>query len=270
MSICFLGGGNMAGALVGGMLKNGFSSDEICAIDPDAACRASLEARFGIRTLAMVDDSVQASEVIVLAVKPQQLKTAVAPLKGRLSSQLIISIAAGLKIADIGRWLGGYTRLIRCMPNTPALIGRGVTGMVADASVDQRSRDRAGRILSSVGSVLWVDSEAMIDAVTAISGSGPAYVFLFLEALATAAREQGFDEDTARRLALETTLGAGELAGQAAESFQALRLNVTSRGGTTAAALDTLASAGWLEALVDATRAAAVRAKVLGETLGKD
>ena len=191
MKISFLGGGNMATALIGGLAERGFASADIQAVDLQADNRTRLAERFGLRTTQAVDDEVLACDVVVLAVKPQQMKAAVAPLAGRLTRQVVVSIAAGLRLADVGRWLGGYHRLVRAMPNTPALIGAGVTGLYADPSVNAAGRESAERILGAVGSTVWIADEAQMDAVTAVSGSGPAYVFHFIEALEAAGASLG-------------------------------------------------------------------------------
>ena len=274
MKITFLGGGNMATALIGGMLERGFAAADLQVVELGEAARGALEQRFGVRAVETFDDATLACDVLVLAVKPQQMKAALAPLAGRLSGQLVISIAAGLRMADLGRWLGAagrpYARLVRVMPNTPALIGAGVTGLYADPSVDAAGREAAGRILGAVGSTVWAGAEAQMDAVTAISGSGPAYVFHFIEALESAGRSLGFDEAGARRLAIDTVLGAAKLAADSEDAPAVLRQKVTSKGGTTEAALASLAAAGWHDALVAAVAAAEARGRELGEQLGKD
>lgn len=274
MKITFLGGGNMAAALIGGLVERGFDAAGIQAIDLAPETRERLAARFGVRTTAAVDDQALACDVLVLAVKPQQMKAALAPLAGRLGSQLVVSIAAGLRLVDIGRWLGTpgapYRRLVRCMPNTPALIGAGVTGLFADAAVDAAGREAAGRVLEAVGSIVWIEDEAQMDGVTAVSGSGPAYVFHFIEALEAAGRALGFDEATARKLAIDTTLGAARLAAASDEPPAVLRERVTSKGGTTAAALASLAADGWHDEMVKAVAAAAARGRELGDELGRD
>jgi len=270
MKITFLGGGNMAAALIGGMVERGFAAADIQVIDLQAANRAALAERFGVRAVDHADAAALECDVLVLAVKPQQMKAALTPLAGRLARQVVVSIAAGLRLADLGRWLGGYARLVRAMPNTPALIGAGVTGLYADPSVDARGREAAGRILAAVGSVVWIDDEAKMDAVTAVSGSGPAYVFHFIEALEAAGTALGFDTPTARRLAIDTVLGAARLAAASDEAPGVLRERVTSKGGTTEAALASMAASGVFGAVVDAVRAAEVRGRELGEQLGKD
>ena len=274
MKITFLGGGNMASALIGGMIERGFAAGDIQVVELGDAARAALEGRFGVRAVAGFDAVALGCDVLVLAVKPQQMKAALAPLAGQLAGQLVISIAAGLRLADLGRWLGApgapHSRLVRCMPNTPALIGAGVTGLYADPSVDAAGRAAAERILAAVGSTVWAETEAQMDAVTAISGSGPAYVFHFIEALEAAGRSLGFDEAGARRLAIDTVLGAARLAARSEDSPAVLRQNVTSRGGTTEAALASLAASGWHDELVAAVKAAEARGRALGEELGKD
>ena len=274
MKITFLGGGNMAAALIGGMVERGFAAADIQVVELGDEARARLNDRFGVRAVASFDAQALACDALVLAVKPQQMKAALAPIAGSLSGQLVISIAAGLRLADLGRWLGAagqpYTRLVRCMPNTPALIGAGVTGLYADPSVDASGREAAQRILAAVGSTVWAASEDQIDAVTAISGSGPAYVFHFIEALEAAGRALGFDEAGARRLAIDTALGAAKLAASSEDSPALLRQKVTSKGGTTEAALASLAAAGWHDELVDAVKAAEARGRELGEQLGRD
>ena len=274
MKITFLGGGNMATALIGGMIERGFDAAGIQVVDLGAETRARQAERFGLRAVDSFDATALDCDVLMLAVKPQQMKAALAPIAGKLNGQLVISVAAGLRLADLGRWLGApgqpYSRLVRCMPNTPALIGAGVTGLYADPSVDADGREAAERILAAVGSVVWADSEDQMDAVTAISGSGPAYDIHIIEALEAAGRSLGFDEADARRLAIDTVLGAARLAAGSEDSPAVLREKVTSKGGTTAAALNSLAESGWHGALVKAVGAARARGQELGAELGKD
>lgn len=279
MKIGFLGGGNMATALIGGMLERGFAAADIQVVDALASSCASLEQRFGVRARQAIDEQFLNVDVLMLAVKPQQMKEALAGIAGRLEGQLVISIAAGLRVSDLARWLGGsegdqagqaYRRVVRCMPNTPALIGAGMTGLYADPSVDAAGRDAAARILAAVGEVLWVEEEAQLDAVTAISGSGPAYVFHFIEALEAAALTLALPAASARQLALHTVLGAARLAAGSSETPTRLREQVTSKGGTTAAALERLQAGGWHDALIAAARAAAARSHELGVQLGED
>ncbi len=270
MKITFIGGGNMATALIGGMKKQGFSVAGMQVVEPFAEARERLTETFGIRCAPAIDAATLNCEVLVLAVKPQQMKEALAPAAGKLDSQLVISIAAGLRLADIGRWLGGHDHLVRAMPNTPALIGAGITGLFASAAVDREGRDSAEKILRAVGRTLWVDEEALMDVVTAVSGSGPAYVFYFIEALQNAGTTLGLSAETARLLAIETFLGASRLAEASEESVGRLRERVTSKGGTTAAALDAFAAAGLAAAIAKGVDAATARGRQLCDQLGQD
>jgi len=273
MKITFIGGGNMATALIGGMKKQGFSAAGMQVVEPFDAAREKLTETFGIRCVPAIDAAALNCEVIVLAVKPQQMKEALAPIRnemaGKLNGQLVISIAAGLRLADIGRWLGGHDKLVRAMPNTPALIGAGITGLFADPAVDREGRDTAEKILRAVGCTLWVEDEALMDVVTAVSGSGPAYVFYFIEALQNAGIGLGLPAETARLLATETFLGASRLAEASEESVGVLRERVTSKGGTTAAALDAFAAAGLADAIANGVNAASARGRELCNQLGQ-
>ncbi|MDY0037093.1 MAG: pyrroline-5-carboxylate reductase [Zoogloea oleivorans] len=270
MKITFLGGGNMAAALIGGLVKQGFKAADVQAVELSAEGRAKLESQFGVRAVEALDEQALACDVLVLAVKPQQLKAAVAPIAGRLTTQVVVSIAAGLRLVDIGRWLGDYHTLVRAMPNTPALIGAGITGLFADASVSAAGRAAAEQVLAAVGSTVWVTDEAQIDGVTAVSGSGPAYVFHFIECLQAAGESLGFDEATARKLAIDTVLGAAKLAADSDEAPGVLRERVTSKGGTTAAALASFAADGFPAIVTRAVAAAEARGRELGEQLGRD
>ena len=270
MKITFIGGGNMAVALIGGLRKQGFSAAGIQVVEPFEQARERLVAAFGVRCTAAVDAAALNCEVLVLAVKPQQLREAVAPFCGKLDGQLVVSIAAGLRMADISRWLGNYNKLVRTMPNTPALIGAGITGLFADPSVDLEGRTQAEKILNAVGSTVWIDNEEKMDAVTAVSGSGPAYVFYFLEAMEAAALNLGLDPYSARRLSIETFLGAARLAEQSGESISTLRERVTSKGGTTEAALRSFGANGIAGAIEHGILAAEARGRELGDILGKD
>jgi pyrroline-5-carboxylate reductase len=270
MKIGFIGGGNMANALVGGLLRQGFASADITVVEPLVENRDRLAGAFGIACLPTADASLLGCEVLVLSVKPQQMREALAPLAGKLSGQLVISIAAGTRLDDISRWLGGHRKLVRTMPNTPALIGAGITGLYADPSVDAEGRRQAGQVLGAVGKTLWIGDEPMMDAVTAVSGSGPAYVFYFIESLRDAARELGFSEEQARALAIETVVGAAALASTSDEDVAVLRQRVTSKGGTTEAALKSLNADGFKSAILRAVLAADARGRELGDLLGKD
>jgi pyrroline-5-carboxylate reductase len=270
MKITFLGGGNMANALIGGLLKTGFDAGDIAVIELSAEGRGRLEQTYGVRCFPAPEAAALACDAVLLAVKPQQMREACAPLAPYLQWQVVISIAAGLRLADLQRWLGGHGRLVRTMPNTPALIGAGVTGLFALPGVSADEKAGAERILQAVGSTLWIEDEAQMDAVTAVSGSGPAYAFLFIEALQQAATELGFTPGQARQLAIETTLGAARLAAQSDDPASVLRERVTSKGGTTEAALRKMAEQGVKEGIIAGIRAADVRGRELGELLGKD
>ncbi|HEX5091282.1 MAG TPA: pyrroline-5-carboxylate reductase [Burkholderiales bacterium] len=270
MKIGFIGGGNMAGALIGGLLARGAKRRDVCVVEPLAAARRRLAARFKVRVTAAPDARTLACDTLVLAVKPQDMRAACAPLAGKLRRQLVISIAAGARLADIGRWLGGHAKLVRCMPNTPALIGAGITGLFAPAGVGAAERRRAERILGTAGATVWIAEERLLDPVTAVSGSGPAYVFWFLEQLAAAGTSLGLSPEVSRRLALQTVLGAAQLAAGSKEPPAVLRERVTSKGGTTAAALAVFEATQLAEHFRRAVEAASRRGAELGERLGND
>lgn len=269
MKIAFIGGGNMAAALIGGLIKRGVAPADLYAIDVNEDARARTQTQFGIATGEQPDGTLRSYDAVVLAVKPQVLRTVAASLAPHLSTQLVVSIAAGIRGADLSRWLGGYARVVRAMPNTPALIGQGVTGLAALAGVDEAGRTLASDILGAVGTTVWFDDETKIDAVTAISGSGPAYVFYFIEAMQEAARRLGLGEEEGRALALGTFAGAAQLAAQSEETAAVLRERVTSKGGTTAAALAAFDAQGIKEAIVKGVLAADARAKEMGDELGR-
>lgn len=269
MNITFLGGGNMANALIGGLVKQGFDAACIKVVEPLAENRQRLSAAFGVVCYERAEQALEC-DVLVLAVKPQQMREALAPLAGRLSHQLVVSIAAGMRLADISRWLGGHAKLVRTMPNTPALIGAGITGLYADPSVDAAGRHQAERILGAVGKTLWIADESLMDAVTAVSSSGVAYFFYFIEALREAARKLGFPEEHAQLLAIETAVGAVALAANSAEDVAVLRQRVTSKGGTTEAALNSLNADDFKAVILRAVRAADARGREMGDLLGKD
>lgn len=268
MKIVFLGGGNMANALIGGMLKQGFAPAEITVIDPGSEAREKLSKNYGVNTLASAAEASDAGDLLMLAVKPQQMQEAVAPFIGKLGNALVVSIAAGLNIATLSRFLGGHRKIVRCMPNTPALIGAGVTGLCASAEVSKAERSAADHLLRAVGTTLWIDKESQMDGVTALSGSGPAYVFLFIEAMQQAANELGFTPEQGRQLAIETVQGAAQLAAQSSEPASLLRERVTSKGGTTEAALNKMAECGVKAGIIAGVHAAEARGRELGKLLG--
>ena len=268
MKITFLGGGNMANALIGGMLKQGIDAADIDVIDPGSEARAKLTETYAVNCYASAADAPAAPDVLLLAVKPQQMKDAVAPLVGRLGNAVVVSIAAGLDMAALARWLGGHRKIVRCMPNTPALIGAGITGLCALPEVSASEREAAERVLRAVGSTVWIADEAQMDGVTALSGSGPAYVFLFIEAMQQAAADLGFTPEQGRQLAIETVQGAAALAAQSSEPASVLRERVTSKGGTTEAALNKMAEMGVKAGIVAGVKAAQARGQELGKLLG--
>lgn len=268
MRITFIGGGNMAAALIGGLRKQGYSAAGIQVVEPREEARQRLSDAFGVRCAPSVDAAALHCDVLALAVKPQQMKEAVAPVAGRLNGQLVLSVAAGLRLADIGRWLGGYGKLVRAMPNTPALVGAGVAGLYAGAQVDRAGRDIAEKILRAVGKTLWVADEALMDVVTAVSGSGPAYVFYFIEAIEKAGADLGLPPESARLLAIETFVGAARLAATSDEPVAELRARVTSKGGTTAAALAAFDQGNVANGIAQGVVAAARRGRELCVQLG--
>ena len=270
LKICFIGGGNMASALLGGLAGKLTPGANIHVVDLNPESLAALAARFGVSTATAIDAQIGGSDVIVLAVKPQQMRDVVAQLAPQLSTQLVLSIAAGIRMQDLSRWLGGHGAIVRTMPNTPALIGQGVTGMVALPGVSAAQRAAADAIMQAVGGTVWLEDEAQIDAVTAVSGSGPAYVFYFIEAMQQAAQELGLTAEQGRQLAIATFTGAAQLAAQSDESVAVLRERVTSKGGTTYAALTSMEQDGVGAAIGRAMQAAAARGKALGEEFGKD
>lgn len=265
--ISFIGGGNMATAIIGGLIADGLAADAIEVVDVSADTCARLAGQFGVRTHTVLEEAAL-HPVVVLAVKPQQLPAVARQPGPRLGGQLVVSVAAGVRLADLSRWLGGYSRIVRTMPNTPAMVGAGITGLFAGKGVSAEQRSRAESVLRAVGAVVWVDDESELDWVTALSGSGPAYVFYFIEALEDAGIKAGLSAETARRLALHTVFGAAKLALEAGEDPAVLRARVTSKGGTTERALASLAADGFMDIVARAVAAAAARSKELGDELG--
>jgi pyrroline-5-carboxylate reductase len=270
LKISFIGGGNMAAALIGGLAGKLTAAANIHVVDINADALAKLQQQFGVSTSSAIDAAIAASDVVVLSVKPQQMKDVVAQLKPYIKSQLILSIAAGIRAVDLSRWLGGHNAIVRTMPNTPALIGKGVTGLVATAGVSAEQRAAADAILRAVGETVWLDDEKLIDPVTAVSGSGPAYVFYFLEAMQQAAQEMGLTAEQGNALAISTFVGAAQLAAQSTDPIATLRERVTSKGGTTYAALTSMEESGVKDAIIKAMKAAAARGQALGEEFGRD
>ena len=268
MRIAFLGGGNMAAALIGGLIAKGTEARSISVVEVSAAARERLGTRYPVHVTTAPDAAMQGAEVVVLAVKPQDAKSALASIS--VQQQLVISIAAGLTLKTLSRWLGGHRKLVRCMPNTPALIGAGIAGLYALPEVSAEERKKAETILTAVGEAVWVAEERLLDPVTAVSASGPAYVFWMMEQLAAAAEKLGIAPDVAKKLALHTILGAAKLALSSSEPPATLRKNVTSKGGTTEAALKVFEEEKLAERFRRAVEAASRRATELGEELGKE
>lgn len=269
LKICFIGGGNMAQALIGGLADKLTAASNIHVVDINHDALASLSKQFGVQTASALGSEVAAADVLVLAVKPQQMHEVASNLVPHLRGQLVLSIAAGIRAIDLSRWLNGHQAIVRTMPNTPALIGKGVTGMTASAGVSPDQRETANAILQAVGQTVWLEDESQLDAVTAISGSGPAYVFYFLEAMQEAALNLGLTAEQGYALALATFTGASALAAQSPESARVLRERVTSKGGTTHAAITSMQTAGVGEAIAAAVQAAAKRSQEMGDEFGK-
>jgi pyrroline-5-carboxylate reductase len=269
MKLAFIGGGNMATALIAGLKSQQFIMADITVVELDADKRLVLTRQFGVNA---TDELAQAAacEAIVLAIKPQQLPTLAKTLAPMLKNQLVISIAAGIRLSDLSRWLGDYKTIVRSMPNTPAQIQAGVTGLYAMPGVSKAQIIMADQILSAAGSTLWLASEEKLDAITAISGSGPAYVFYLIEALQEAALTLGLSEQEAKQLSIATFKGASLLAACSKISVSTLRQQVTSKGGTTEQGLQSLEKSKVKQAIVLAAKKACERAKTLGDELGKD
>ena len=267
--IAFIGAGNMASSLIGGLLAKGLDAAQIRASDPGAETRAKVTAEHGIEVFADNAQAVQDADVIVIAVKPQAMKAVCQDLRPHLKPhQLLVSIAAGITCVSLLNWLGNQP-LVRCMPNTPALLGKGVSGLFATADVTAEQRQQADELLSAVGIVLWVDTEAQIDAVTAVSGSGPAYFFLLIEAMTAAGVKLGLPREVAEQLAQHTALGAAHMAVASDVDAAELRRRVTSPAGTTEAAIKSFQADGF-EAIVEkALSAAAHRSAEMAEQLGQ-
>jgi pyrroline-5-carboxylate reductase len=270
-TIAFIGGGNMAGALIGGLVRAGRAPADILVIDPGPAQRARLQADFGVRTQAAANATLGSAALVVWAVKPQLFAEAAAPCAPHLAGALHLSVMAGIRSDTIARACGlavATARIVRSMPNTPALIGRGIAALFATPTVTATERAQVEQVLAPTGQTLWVAREADLDAVTALSGSGPAYVFYLVEAMVAAAVEMGLSPEQGKRLALATFDGATALAAQSDEPVATLRERVTSKGGTTYAALQSLQGDGVAPAFVKAIKAAQQRARELGDEFG--
>lgn len=269
-SLCFIGGGNMAGSLIGGLIADDWNPDSIHVSDSSMQQLEQLAQRYPIHTRTDNRDAVAGADVVILAVKPQVMEGVAREIADHIAARdvLVISIAAGINETTLRHWLGEQTAIVRCMPNTPALVQSGVTAMYANARVSEAQRSMAESILRAVGIVIWVDDEAMMDAVTALSGSGPAYIFFFIEALQSAGRELGFSPETAYLLALQTAFGAAKMALESEEDAEALRHRVTSPGGTTERAIQTFHEGGLKQLVSKALHAAAERSRELAQEFG--
>jgi pyrroline-5-carboxylate reductase len=265
--IAFIGGGNMASAIIGGLIQQGLAGDRITVIEPLADQRERLQSQFGVKTEAAAGASLQGCDLVVWAIKPQVFKQVALECAPHVTGALHLSVAAGIRSDSICAWLGSE-RIVRAMPNTPALVGQGMTGLYARPAVSAADRGLVEAVVGTTGQLLWVEREADLDAVTALSGSGPAYVFYFLEAMRQAGSEMGLSAETATQLAIGTFAGAARLARDASEPPEVLRERVTSKGGTTYAALCSLEDSGVKASFVKALHAACDRARELGDEFG--
>ncbi len=269
--IAFIGGGNMAASMIGGLIADGWPNDRIRVAEPDAERRAWLQEHFGVAALASNRDAAAAAEVVVLAVKPQVLRQVARDIAPAVAGHqpLVVSIAAGVRTGDIQRWLGGRAAVVRAMPNTPALVQAAATGLYASPEVDEAQHSQAEALLRAIGVTVWVEDEDALDAVTALSGSGPAYFFLFIEALEAAGIDLGLEPAQARLLAVQTAVGAAKLALESDEEPALLRQRVTSPGGTTERALAVFEEGGLRQLVTRALTAARDRARELAVELGQ-
>ncbi|MDO8770802.1 MAG: pyrroline-5-carboxylate reductase [Burkholderiaceae bacterium] len=265
--IAFLGGGNMASAMIGGLLKQGMSPDNILVVEPYAPTRDKLFSDFGITAQDAPSSNLVRAGLVVWAVKPQVFKEAAQQIGAFAPAALHFSVAAGIRTDSIAAWLGSE-RIVRAMPNTPALIGKGMTALFARPAVEAAGKAWVERVVASMGEYLWLDAESKLDAVTAISGSGPAYVFYFLEAMTEAAVKMGLSPEQGRQLAIATFSGASELAQRSDEPLETLRQRVTSKGGTTYAALSSMENDDIKHHFIRAMQAAQQRARELGDEFG--
>jgi pyrroline-5-carboxylate reductase len=265
--IAFIGGGNMASALISGLIKQGHAAAQIDVLEPLAEARDKLLASFGITAQAQPGAFLSAANMVVWAVKPQAFKEAALAVAAHTAQALHLSVAAGIRSDTIAAWLGSQ-RIVRAMPNTPALIGQGISGMFARASVSSADKALVEQVMATTGESLWLDAEEQLDAVTALSGSGPAYVFYFMEAMTMAGVEMGLSREQSHQLAVSTFAGASTLAKTSAEPPQVLRQRVTSKGGTTFAAISSMEENDVRALFIDALYAARERAKELGDEFG--
>lgn len=270
--IAFIGGGNMGQALIGGLLKSGWLAENISVIDTDLPTCSKLEKKFPhCHVYSQTEAVLNIADIVVLAVKPQVMREACEQIAEQCQSTrpLVISIAAGILIKGIDQWLGGELPIVRCMPNTPALVQSGTTGLYANAEVSEEQREITQYILGCVGSTLWLDDESLLDVVTAISGSGPAYFFYLIEAMLEAGKSLGLDDAQARQLTIDTAAGAAKLIEDTGKSPEELRLTVTSKGGTTEAAIDTLNQGDVKNVICSAVKNAAIKSQELAQSVHK-
>ena len=267
--IAFIGGGNMASAMISGLHKQGFPASQIDVVEPFAEAQERLRSHFGIEARPTADTTLRRATIVIWAVKPQSFQEAAQQAGNHTTGALHISVAAGIRSDSIALWLSNQ-RIIRTMPNTPALIGKGITGLFARPAVSDADRQHAERIVSGMGRFLWLENEGQLDAVTAISGSGPAYMFYFMEAMTTAGAEMGLSREQAYQLAVATFIGAGELAQSSHEPPEILRQRVTSKGGTTHAAIVSMDEDHVKDLFARALHAAQRRAVEMGNEFGKN
>ena len=268
LRIAFIGGGNMASAIIGGLVRQGLPAAQVDVVEPWAEARERLAREFGVRAAEHAGTQLAGAQVVVWAVKPQTFHEAATAVAPHAAGALHLSVAAGIRSDSIARWLG-TDRIVRTMPNTPALVGRGMTALVARPGVSAQDRAVVEGVLAPTGATLWVDAEEDLDAVTALSGSGPAYVFYFIEAMTEAGVRMGLPRDKAQRLAIGTFCGASELARASDDAPSVLREKVTSKGGTTYAALTSMQASQVAERFIEAMQAARTRAKELGDEFGR-
>ena len=270
-TICFIGAGNMSRSLIGGLIASGYAKDKIIATDPNAEQRDLVTEQFAIHCFADNDEAIAQSDIVVLSVKPQMLKQVSQEIRASIQAKkpLIISVAAGIRSDDISLWLGGDLAVVRTMPNTPALIQTGATGLFANSVVNDEQRSEAEHILRAAGVTVWVNDEAQLDVITALSGSGPAYYFLMMEAMENAAIAMGLEEKTAHLLAMQTALGAAKMVMESKQDCATLRANVTSPNGTTERAIASFEQDNFRDVVASAMQAAHARAGELADELGE-
>ena len=265
--IAFIGGGNMASAIIGGLISQGVAPGDIDVVEPFEEARDKLKTLFGLAPHAQADGFLTQARLVIWAVKPQTFKEAALRVRFHTKAALHLSVAAGIRSDSIAHWLG-CERVVRAMPNTPALIGKGITALFARPAVTTDDKERVERVISSTGDLLWLDAEEQLDAVTALSGSGPAYMFYFMEAMVSAGIDMGLTRTQAHRLTVATFIGAGELARASEDPPEILRQRVTSKGGTTHAALSSMENDNVKTQFVRALHAARRRARELGDEFG--